>query len=251
VGGAESVVYDGVTGDLLAHRLRAPGLRCLAEVTSTLDVVHALATDGAPAGTAVLADRQTHGRGRHGRPWFSPARAGIWLGYLVRPTAPLETGVLALRVGLTVAGVVEALGGDPRLKWPNDVLLGDRKLAGVLCEARWPAGAPGWIAVGVGMNVHGPLPGEIVDRAVALNSTIPASRIDVLERLVPSLLGLPLATRLDDAERAAFARWDWLCGRRLVAPIAGIAAGIDGDGALLVETPSGVRRVVAGSVEVA
>jgi BirA family biotin operon repressor/biotin-[acetyl-CoA-carboxylase] ligase len=250
------MTYDGLSPEEVARRTGTPGLLVLAEVTSALDVLHELAAAGAPAGTAVLADVQTRGRGRQGRAWHSPAGQGIWLTFLVRPPAPLESGVLALRVGLAVAATLERLGVEPRVKWPNDVLLDDRKVAGVLCEARsmpgaTGAGAGGWVALGIGMNVHGPLPAELRRSAIALDEVVPVTRIAVLERLLPLLGGLALAPRLDQAECRVYALLDWLRDRRLRAPVAGVALGIDADGALVVETPAGARRVVAGSVELA
>jgi biotin-[acetyl-CoA-carboxylase] ligase BirA-like protein len=186
--------YDGLDPRDLSRRTQTPGLVVLAQVTSALDVLHELAAEGARAGTAVLADVQTRGRGRQGRSWHSPAGQGIWLTYLVRPPGPLETGVLALRVGLAVAASLERLGCRPRVKWPNDVLLDGRKVAGILCEARSMPGEPGWVAVGIGMNVHGPLPDELAQSAVALDEVVPVTRIAVLERLLPLLHDLALST---------------------------------------------------------
>jgi BirA family biotin operon repressor/biotin-[acetyl-CoA-carboxylase] ligase len=241
--------YDGLDPRDLSRRTQTPGLVVLAQVTSALDVLHELAAEGARAGTAVLADVQTRGRGRQGRSWHSPAGQGIWLTYLVRPPGPLETGVLALRVGLAVAASLERLGCRPRVKWPNDVLLDGRKVAGILCEARSMPGEPGWVAVGIGMNVHGPLPDELAQSAVALDEVVPVTRIAVLERLLPLLHDLALSPRLDETERRVYAVLDWLSGRKLRAPAAGVARGIDADGALLVATSEGQRRIVAGSVE--
>lgn len=235
--------YDGLTPADLAARLGSPDCLVLARVTSTMDIVHSLAAEGAPAGTVVLAEEQVAGRGRQGRHWHSPAGKGIWLGYLLRPRAQAAGGVLALRVGLAVASALRDLGAAPSLKWPNDILLGSRKAAGILCEAR------GWVAVGVGMNVHGPLPPEVREHAVALDQVVPrASRVAVLERLVPRLHQVGEAPVLSADERAAYQAQDWLAGRQLLEPVRGRAVGVDLDGALLVETPLGRERVVAGSV---
>lgn len=244
--------YDGLEPADLAARLRAPSCLALATVTSTLDIVHELAAEQAPAGTVVLADEQVRGRGRQGRPWHSPRGAGVWLGYLLRPTAPLEGGVLSLRVGLAVLQALDELGIAAHVKWPNDIVANDRKLAGVLCEARWVKEATSWVAVGIGMNVHGPLPSEIADQAVALDELSQGiTRIGVLEALVPRLHALSHATRLSDAEQADFARHDWLLGQSLVEPLAGLARGVGADGALLVETAGGIERVLGGGVVVA
>jgi len=243
--------YDGVEAPELAARLRTPGLLCLEEVTSTLDLAHELAREGAPAGTVVLADEQVKGRGRQGRYWHSPKGCGVWLGYIARPESPLESGVLALRVGLAVAEALGALGCEAWLKWPNDVILADRKAAGVLCEAR-QTGAAGWIAIGIGVNVRGALPEEIAATATVLEDHVRGmTRLAVLEALVPRLHELAYAPTLNDAEREAYARYDWLHGRALLEPLAGTARGIAPDGALLVETVGGTERVVGGSVRAA
>jgi BirA family biotin operon repressor/biotin-[acetyl-CoA-carboxylase] ligase len=246
------VIYDGIEPADLAARLRAPSCLALATVTSTLDLVHELAAEEAPAGTVVLADEQVRGRGRMGRRWHSPKGAGVWLGYLMRPGAPLEGGVLSLRVGLAVIDALDHLGVEARLKWPNDIVADDRKLGGILCEARWLREAPSWVAVGIGLNVHGPLPAEIAEGAVTLEELhTPVSRVGLLEALVPRLHGLAHTGALTDAERNRFATRDWLLGRTLVEPMAGTARGIGADGALLVETKVGVERVLGGSVVVA
>lgn len=242
--------YDGVAPADLAKRLQAPGCLSLVSVTSTMDIVHELAAERAPAGTVVLADEQVAGRGRQGRQWHSPRGGGVWLGYLARPSKATEAGVLSLRVGLAVVEAIADVGAATRLKWPNDVLLEDRKLAGILCEARWVADKLAWVAVGIGINVHGPLPGDIADRAIALAEVVPgATRVAVLEALVPRLHRLPDAPGLTDAERAAYERCDWLAGRTILEPVRGVAMGVDRDGALLVETGRGVSRIVGGSIE--
>lgn len=245
------MTYDGLDTASLAARLHTPGLLCLPEVTSTLDLAHELAREGAPAGTAILADEQRRGRGRQGRVWHSPKGVGIWLGYIARPAAPLESGVLGLRVGLALVDALATLGFEPRLKWPNDVMVSDRKAAGILCEARTDERGS-WVAIGVGINVRGPLPDTIAATAVALSTVRPdVGRVAVLERFVPRLHALSGAPRLTENERRAFARCDWLRDRPLTEPIAGTARGIDPDGALLVETREGTQRVMGGSVRAA
>jgi BirA family biotin operon repressor/biotin-[acetyl-CoA-carboxylase] ligase len=241
--------YDGLTPGDLAALLRAPGCLALESVTSTMDIIHELAREGAPAGTVVLADEQVAGRGRQGRSWHSPRGAGIWLGYLMRPERSTESGVLALRVGLAVVESLATQGITAQIKWPNDVLVEDRKAAGVLCEARWAADRLTWVAVGVGINVRGPLPREIATTAIALSDVLPgASRLKVLEALVPRLHVLAQDPVLSDAEREAYQRVDWLAGRRLNEPVRGIATGLDSQGALLVDTGKGLQRILGGGV---
>jgi BirA family biotin operon repressor/biotin-[acetyl-CoA-carboxylase] ligase len=242
--------FDGEAGDALAVRWDLPACVTLDRVSSTLDVVHEMAAAGAEAGLVVLADEQVAGRGRQGRAWLSPPGRGIWLGYLRRPADPEAAGPLSLRIGIIVAQALDALGADVRLKWPNDLVLADRKLGGILCEARWPGVRPGWVAVGVGLNVHGPIPPGLERTGIALDHAVPGvTRLRVLDRLVPALGHLPERAVLDQRELTEFHRRDWLRDRRVRAPLRGVARGVGADGSLLVETDDGrVERVVGGSV---
>ncbi len=247
--GAAPVRYEGISPADLAARIRSPSCLVLRSVSSTLDLVHQLAAEGAPAGTVVLADEQVRGRGREGRQWHSPAGTGILLGYLHRPRREAIAGVLALRVGLAVGEALSALGLTPRLKWPNDVLLGDRKVGGILCEARTVSGGIAWVGVGIGLNVRGPVPAQVAHLAAALDEVHPGmTRLRVLEALVPRLHQLAEGAALSEAERAAYGRYDWLAGRDVVQPVAGRVWGVDADGALVVETAGGPKRALSGTV---
>jgi len=249
---------DDIPAAALARRWGVPQCGVFRSLPSALDAIHDLGAQGAPGGTVVLAEEQSAGRGRDGRTWRSPA-GGVWLGMLLRPPLPAP-GVLSLRIGLVLADVVEAVLGvratslsGPRagLKWPNDVLVDDRKVAGILCEGRWQGDALQWLGIGIGINVANNVPAELVDRAVTLSEFCPGvRRLDVLDLLVPSLLRLTTHdARLSEFECAAFARRDWLRGRHLRAPLAGRAAGIRPDGALLVDTGAGTTMVRDGHVE--
>jgi BirA family biotin operon repressor/biotin-[acetyl-CoA-carboxylase] ligase len=135
------------------------------------------------------------------------------------------------------------------LKWPNDVVVDDRKLAGILCEAKWERDLLEWMAIGIGINVHGPLPAEIARQAIALEEVVPSvTRIVVLEQLAPLLHDLSDEPTLATPERVTYAQYDWLVNRKVSEPVAGTACGIDGDGALLVKTENGMERVLGGSV---
>jgi len=246
------VTYDGLAPDDLAARIRAPSCLVMPRVTSTLDLVHELALEGAPPGTVVLADEQVKGRGRDGGRWHCPPGAGILMGYLHRPADEPITGVLALRVGLAVGEALSALGLAPRLKWPNDVLVADKKVGGILCEARTAPNGATWVGVGVGLNVHGPVAPEISAHAAALDDGAHrVTRLAVLEELIPRLHQLAGGPAMTPAEQAAYRRYDWLAGRDVVEPLPGRVSGVAPDGALVVETGSGVRRVMAGTVVVA
>src|SRR5206468_805162 len=158
---AVALTLDGVPAGELAGRWHVPRCDLHPRLGSALDAIHALAAQGAPPGTTVIAEEQTAGRGRDGRTWHSPA-GGVWLGMLLKP-ARSELAAVAIRAGLAVADAVDALLGRPetRLKWPNDALLGDRKLAGILCEGRWQGNTPQWLALGVGVNVRNAIPASL------------------------------------------------------------------------------------------
>jgi BirA family biotin operon repressor/biotin-[acetyl-CoA-carboxylase] ligase len=162
---------------------------------------------------------------------------------------------MSLRVGLAVAEALDDLLPRPvQLKWPNDLMLGERKVGGILCEARWQGHTLGWVAVGVGMNVRNAIPQELAEVATALASERPALTLeDAVQPIVSALRRLDLgADRLTPAELERFARRDWLSGRDIRAPAAGRAAGLREDGALLVRPAQGGEIPLrSGSVELA
>lgn len=218
-----------------------------------MDRLHQLAAAGAPAGTAVVAEEQTAGRGSRGRSWYAPT-GGLWLSLLYRPATPAGTDLLSLRLGLAVALVLEnALPGlRIGIKWPNDLMLGERKLGGILCEARWHGDAPGWIVMGLGLNVTNPIPASVGGTAVALAEARPGvAADDLLPALLARLRGPLPAGDLTPVEQEQLAARDWLRGRALAAPVAGRAEGIAADGALRVRTPTGFTLIRAGTVELA
>ena len=218
-----------------------------------MDVLHGLAADGAEAGTVIVAGEQTGGRGSRGRSWLSPA-GGLWLSALFRPRVSAGVELFGLRIGLAVADAVEALGpGVPvHIKWPNDLMVGDSKLGGILCEARWQGESLGWVVAGVGINVANAIPDDLAGIATALVERLPGVTADRVEPEVTARLRALDADseRLAPAELAALRRRDWLHGRQLRAPLPGTAAGISEAGALLVRVDSGATIAVrAGTVE--
>lgn len=211
-------------------------------VPSTQDILHDLAQAGAPAGTTVVAAEQTLGRGSRGRSWDSP-RGGLWVSVLLRPGAVAGLEVVSLRAALSVAGAIERVlpGLRLALKWPNDLLLGGRKVGGILCEARWQGGVPGWIAVGVGLNVANPVPAGLQERAIALESVAPGITPDqLLEPVVLAVSGLnDQVGLLTDAEQDRLRSRDVLLTRRIREPVAGVVEGISADGSLVIRLPEG------------
>ena len=223
-------------------------------VASTMDLVHELAERGAEAGSMVVATEQLQGRGSRGRPWHSPP-GGLWLSALYRPPSTGGLELLSVRVGLAVARALDPYVPTPvRLKWPNDLMHDGRKLGGILCEARWQGAALGWIAVGVGLNVRNPVPGELRETAVSLVELEPDIQLEtVLHSVAAAIRALDLgAERLSPAELELFAARSWLDGREIREPLAGIVAGLNDDGALRVRTPQGSHVSLRhGSVELA
>jgi len=232
----------------------AAELHRVGRIGSTMDRLHELAEQGAPAGTAVVAEAQTGGRGSRGRPWHSPP-GGLWLSVLYRPPASGGMELLSLRLGLLAAAALEAPAPGIRvmLKWPNDLMLHDRKLGGILCEARWQGESPGWIVAGVGLNVTNPIPDDLRHTATALSEHLAGATVDAILPRMLDALRAPVVhvDRLTDDECRQLARRDWLRGRPLRAPLAGRAEGIAPDGALLVRTGERLAAVRAGHVEVA
>jgi BirA family biotin operon repressor/biotin-[acetyl-CoA-carboxylase] ligase len=228
--------FDGEPVGELATRWQLAAVHAFGAVGSTLDVAHALAP-AATSGTLILADEQTAGRGRHGRRWASAAHAGVWLSLIERPTDARALDVLALRCGLYAAEVLDDLAGATvRVKWPNDLYVGDRKLAGTLIETRWRGTAPEWVAIGFGLNVTAP----DLDSGIGLAAG--ADRLAALDRVVPALRRAAAASRhLSESELARWRARDLSVGRDVTEPRAGIVQGISAAGELLIAAEGGGR----------
>ena len=228
-------------------------------VSSTMDEIAALAARGEPEGTVVVAETQTEGRGRAGRAWAAPPGTAILCSVLLRPAVPAaRLGSLGLVAGVAVAETVErATGLECRLKWPNDVWLDERKVAGILLSTRYAIDQCPRVVLGIGLNVNLPassLPEGATSLLVATGKTYDRS----------ALLDLLLA-RLDAGYRAylgAGGAPDLSGWRRRAAlvgePVAvvvegaartGVLRGAADDGALLLELPDGrLERVVSGDL---
>jgi BirA family biotin operon repressor/biotin-[acetyl-CoA-carboxylase] ligase len=214
----------------------------LRETTSTNDRARALAIAGAPNGTLVTAGAQSGGRGRQGRSWVAPPGRALLCSLVIRDPSRL----LPLAAGVAVA---ELVGEAARLKWPNDVLLDGRKVAGILVEGR---AQEHWAVLGIGLNValrEQDFPPELRERAGTLGLGIEALE-PTLERLLDSLarwIGAP-----DERVLVAVRERDALIGERVRwAHGEGTAGGIDGDGRLVVLTEAGRVTLDAGEVHLA
>jgi BirA family biotin operon repressor/biotin-[acetyl-CoA-carboxylase] ligase len=240
----------------------------LESVDSTQAVAFDLALLGATDGTVVVADHQTHGRGRRGRAWADAPGASLLLSIVVR--SPLDASRLPLFSYVAAVAVAEALAATwrlpARLKWPNDVVIAGRKIAGILLEARTPAAAgrplasPGAPApalttiIGIGVNVgQRGLPPDLAGRATsaALEIGADADRDALLDPLLRAFARW--RARLE-GEGFEPVRRRWLelaetIGREVdVDGVRGVAVDLDADGALVLEGPAGRHRVVAGEL---
>ncbi len=239
------------------------------ETGSTNADVSAMAREGAGEGTVLVADHQTAGRGRAGRTWTAPPGASLLCTILLRPPASMASLVTTALAVSAAAAVEEVAGFSPGLKWPNDLLVGSKKLAGILAEAEWPPGshiAGGYrepasyeratVAAGIGLNVQWPdeVPSDLADIAVACNHVAgrPIAVDDVLFALLRQL-EVWYAPLLDSDPMALLAEY-----RRRSATIGssvrvdlgaddlvGTAVDITDDGRLIVETLEGDRRTLA------
>ena len=237
----------------------------LESTASTNDVAARLAESGAEEGTTVVADMQTAGRGRHGRVWFSPPGAGLYVSVIVRPGTGLDNdenpaALLTLASGVAIAEAVRAATGLPaEIKWPNDVLIGGRKLAGILAEAAVQAGVLQFIVVGFGVNLQpAAYPPQLASRvtSIEVETTRPAERALILAEILAALgeryadlragrfdAILSAWRQLAPSLRGALVEWDSPAG-----VVRGFAQDVDRHGALLVRVGAKVERVIAGEV---
>jgi BirA family biotin operon repressor/biotin-[acetyl-CoA-carboxylase] ligase len=216
-------------------RLGRPRLH-LRTIGSTNARARELAEAGAPHGTAVTAGEQTAGRGRQGRGWSTPPGSALAVSLVIRDPDPL----LSLRAGLAVADLA---GAAARVKWPNDVLVDGRKVAGILAEGR---PQEGWAVLGIGVNAAldlAVLPADVRERAGTLGlapAELPRALQELLGALERRLAQPPEATLAALRERDALAgrpvRWDGGSGT---------GAGIADDGALLVRDAGGALHALA------
>jgi BirA family biotin operon repressor/biotin-[acetyl-CoA-carboxylase] ligase len=247
---------------LIAERGGALGkpLHLLEETTSTNDEAKHAARSGAPHGSTWVAETQTAGRGRQGRSWLSPRGENLLVSVLWRQDCPVSRlPLLSIAAGIAVCDVARraAPGADLRLKWPNDVVLVQRrasdgavslkKLAGILVETSMTGRKVDGVVIGIGLNVHTrDFPSEVEDRAtsLALVAKRPLERAEILADLMAALdrETMAVAARGLGLLRARLTEWDALRGEPVRSELgAGMARGIDDDGRLIVEGNDGAR----------
>ncbi len=234
----------------------------LETVDSTNDEARRLAAEGeetAPDGTLVWAKEQTAGRGRLGREWVSPP-GNLYCSLVLRPGVPVakaaELGFVAALAVYDMLGTLGEPGHQAHCKWPNDILLNDHKVAGILLEAETGGGdVPEWVILGLGVNV-GVFPGDTDFPATSFRAEgWGATEIDCLNAFARHFLKWT-NTWLEDGFAPVRKNWLWRCyglGEEIEVrlegeTLKGVFTDIDEDGALLLKTGDGERRITAGDV---
>jgi BirA family biotin operon repressor/biotin-[acetyl-CoA-carboxylase] ligase len=238
-------------------------IRVFEETTSTNDVIEKLARDGVKEGVVVFAESQTKGRGRLGRKWISPARKGLWFSILLRPDLrPQEATQLTVASATALRrAIFSETNLQPEIKWPNDILIHGRKVAGVLTELSAELDKIRYVILGIGIDVNldaGEFPPELKKIATSL-------KIETGETISRAELAVAILRELDhDYARigggkfpAVADEWESGCatiGKNVTVQIGdrkihGCAESLDDDGALLVRTEHGhLERVIGGDV---
>jgi BirA family biotin operon repressor/biotin-[acetyl-CoA-carboxylase] ligase len=232
------------------------------ETSSTNDVVDRLARDGVAQGAVVFAESQTKGRGRLGRKWVSPAGKGLWFSVLLRPELrPQDATQLTIIAATALARALRQYELAPRIKWPNDILMGQRKLAGVLTELAAEIDRIRYVILGIGINVNA-MPTDFPHDVRAIATSL---RIETGAEIRRAELAAAIMRELDfDYDRlcrgefASIAdEWVEQCatlGQRVTIRVGertvhGHAEALDDSGALLLRTTHGhLERIVGGDV---
>lgn len=236
---------DGLDAAALAAHIGAPRVELFESVGSTMDEAHRFAEAGAASGTVVIADQQLAGRGRFGRKWASDPGAGLWMTALHRNVPVSGLDVLSIRIGLALAPALDRFAPEPvMLKWPNDLLVAGKKLAGILVEARWRDARVEWVAVGLGINLSAP-----ANQPAATQLRRGVARSALLAIIHPAISAACAAeAELSDDEIVAWSARDAARGASLTSPAVGVARGITSSGALIVDTAQGRELYRRGSL---
>jgi BirA family biotin operon repressor/biotin-[acetyl-CoA-carboxylase] ligase len=235
----------------------------LPETDSTNRVAKDLALKNSPEGTLVIAEKQTQGRGRLGRQWFSPADDGIYISLILRPAIPpQEAPKLTLLTAVAVADAVIDLTALPvHIKWPNDILINDKKTAGILTEINSEMDRVNYIVVGLGLNVNTPsFPDEIKDLATSLflETGQKWSRLKLVQAYLCRFEEYYTLFK-KSGFNSVLSRWKELTrmiGKSINVSMLnehyqGVVQAIDPDGALILKDPNGkIQRIICGDVTI-
>jgi BirA family biotin operon repressor/biotin-[acetyl-CoA-carboxylase] ligase len=255
--------------DLLArlpdNQIVGRDIRVFEETNSTNDLAEKLARDGVKEGVVVFAEAQKKGRGRLGRQWLSPARKGLWFSVLLRPDLrPQAATQLTVVAATALARAIRRQTGlTPEIKWPNDILLRGKKVAGILTELSAELDHVKYVVIGIGVDVNltsADLPAELRKMATSLRieSGQPVSRPELAAAILRELDADYARIRAGQFEALAD-EWEEQCttiGRTVTIRIGeraqtGVAESLDSEGALLLRTQHGrLERIIGGDVTV-
>ncbi len=262
------LLLPDILAPLISGTLFAGQVHHYFRASSTSSLALDAGVAGAPEGSVFLAEEQTAGRGRGGHSWHSARADGVYCSVLLRPQLPpTKVLLLALAAGLAVrSAVLEVTGLEADLKWPNDLLLGNKKFCGILTEMHSEATRVRHVVAGIGLNVNqASFPEEIREEATSLylESRTICSRVEIVGALLKSLDREYRALVSDDGASEGDAHdsilqrfqehssWTNGCAVRIeedVDDYIGITEGLDAQGFLLVRTPQGRRTVISGTV---
>ncbi len=228
-------------------------------LASTMDLAMQLGMHGAVSGSAVLAESQTKGRGRLGRGWFSPKYKGIYLSLILRPKIlPAACPILTLMSAVSICEAVKkVIGLDLQIKWPNDVLIHNKKVAGILTEMNAEVDKVNFVVIGIGLNVNNDKK-SLIAQATSLKQQqgVEISRVVLLQELLRRIEGNYLLLE-DKGEVEIINKWrnfTLTLGTRVKVyyqnkHIEGQATDIDADGSLLIRKDSGlIQKISSGDV---
>ncbi len=253
---------DAIKQGLRTRWLGQPAIFSFDVVESTNTEANRLAQEGAPEGTLIVAEAQTKGRGRLGRTWVSPPGSGLYLSIILRPAHPADwLPRLTLTAGVAVASAIRQTGTTPQLKWPNDILIADRKVGGILTEAVFDRRRIDFALLGIGINVNTEqeeLPVSIRNLATSLRLGLgkTVSRLHLLQALLYQFEQWyeSLNTGNFAAILETWSEFDTTLGRvvEVFLPekkVVGVAEALQSDGTLLVrDKRDHLHRIVAGDV---
>jgi BirA family biotin operon repressor/biotin-[acetyl-CoA-carboxylase] ligase len=262
-GEPDALLADDLMARLGKTKVIGRDIQVFEQTTSTNDVIEKFARDGVKEGVVVFAESQTKGRGRLGRKWISPAHKGLWFSILLRPDLrPQEATQLTVASATALRRAIQSETGlSPEIKWPNDILIGGKKVAGILTELSAEVDRVKHIILGIGLDVNldaGELPAELRKAATSL-------KIETGEMVLRAELATTILRELDiDYARicggkfpAVADEWETHCatiGKNVTVQIGdrkirGRAESLDDDGALRIRTEHGhLERIIGGDV---
>lgn len=246
----------------LATKLLGQTVVSYEDIPSTNDEAKKLAAHGADEGTVVVSESQSTGKGRLERSFFCPA-GGLWFSVILRPDfLPQEAPKCTLMAAVAVAKAMRDMGLDAGIKWPNDIYCQERKLTGILTEMSAEMDRINYLVVGIGINANIPLesfPEDVKNKAGSMSAILGHNidRVFFLQKILTYMEDIYIDVLKNGFERALdqWREYSITLGQLIDVfgvqeKFAGVAEDIDADGALLVRTDTGLRRVLAGDVSI-